>query len=120
MERSHLQSSFPSIQRKIDAIEWGKAHQERQQRTAMAGDRELVRRIQQSVKGWKSNGKCNFHTRLKNCVYDEQGNLTELHLCRCGFLKIPSEVWQCSSLHALWLEHDLLMSSPAEVCQLSS
>src|SRR3954470_13845767 len=103
----------------------------------MARDQELIKQLQQHLQNWTDRtitfdfelfGDDFQHVafykdedpedREPRCVFDKQGRLIQLHLCRLGLSQIPSEVWQCSSLQTLNLSYNRLSSLPAELGQL--
>ena len=68
----------------------------------------------------KPGMKCRYHSDKECCIYNELGQLIELHLCHLQLTQIPPEVWQCSSLETLYLNNNQLSMLPAELGQLTT
>jgi hypothetical protein len=86
----------------------------------MTHDQDIVRRLQRRLPEGTLTVKCRFHSDKECCIYNEQGQLIELHLCRLQLTQIPPEVWQCSSLQTLYLSNNEFSTLPAEIGQLSA
>lgn len=90
----------------------------------MTSDQDIVRQLQRHLRTWNPNEICSVHSYLNDkpqrCKYDEQGRLTDLHLCGLDIVQIPSEIWLFSLLQKLWLSKNQINDLAREVGRLSS
>jgi Leucine-rich repeat (LRR) protein len=88
----------------------------------MANDRDIMKQLQRRLpeREFHSGKRCINSTHDERCVYNERGQLIELHLCFLQLTQVPPEIWQCSSLQKLCLSENQLSTLPEELSQLTA